>query len=313
MFKSITSGLFFSFISSVLLALTSGTSQAACVDHKVQLQVLGSGGPELDDGRASSSYLIRVDGKAIVLVDAGGGSSSNFEKSGARVEDLQAVLFTHFHVDHSGDFAAYVKASFFGPRIVDLPVFGPGGNDRMPSTTEFLAKLLGKDGAYRYLSSYVETDQASDFVLVPHDVALDSTQVQTFNISDTLSVSAIPVHHGPIAAVAWRVDINQCSISFSGDMNNQTGKFSLLAKGSQLLVAHNAIPEEVGTVARQLHMPPSEIGKIAQQAEVSELLLSHRMNRTLGKEQEMATRSEINKSYRGPVVFANDLDIFDIR
>ena len=300
-------------ILGLVLLIAPGLSQAACQDQQVKLQVLGSGGPELNDGRASSSYLIWVDEKARVLVDTGGGSSANFEKSGAVIDDLQAVLFTHFHVDHSGDFAAYVKASFFGSREQDLPVFGPDGNDRMPSTSDFLARLLGENGAYRYLSSYVETDETSDFHLVPRSVTLDSKEAQSFQLSDSLSVSAIPVHHGPIAAIAWRVDINQCAISFSGDMNNQTGNLALLAKGAQLLVAHNAIPQNSAGVARNLHMPPSEIGKIAEKAEVKKLLISHRMNRTLGKEQAAQTLAEIRKSYQGPVLFANDLDTFDIK
>lgn len=309
MLKSIISGL----TLGLVLAPVANAAQAACQDHQVQLQVLGSGGPELDDGRASSSYLVWVDGRARVLVDAGGGSSANFEQSGARIEDLQAVLFSHFHVDHSGDFAAYVKASFFGPRVENLPVFGPAGNDRMPSTSEFLTTLLGKNGAYRYLKSYIETDKPNNYILVPHDVPLTATQVKTFEVSGALKISAIPVHHGPIAALAWRVDFHHCSISFSGDMNNQTGNLSTLAKGSQLLVAHNAIPEDAGPVARQLHMPPSEIGKIARQADIKTLLISHRMNRTLGKAQETATRTEIDKNYEGLVVFANDLDRFDLK
>ena len=309
MFKSIISSV----MIGLTLAITSASGQAACPDQQVELQVLGSGGPELNDSRASSSYLIWVDGKARILVDTGGGSSANFESSGASVDDLQAVLFTHFHVDHSGDFAAYIKASFFGSRTEDLPIFGPAGNDRMPSTDDFLAKLLGQNGAYRYLSSYIETDQASDFHLIPHSVALDSKEARTFAINNSLSVSAIPVHHGPIAAVAWRVNIDQCSISFSGDMNNQTGNLARLAGGSQLLVAHNAIPQNSVGVARNLHMPPSEIGKIAEQAEVGTLLISHRMNRTSGQEQAAQTLAEIRKSYQGPVLFANDLDTFDVR
>jgi ribonuclease BN (tRNA processing enzyme) len=297
----------------LMLALMTSGARAACPDHRVQLQVLGSGGPELNDGRASSSYLIWADGRARVLVDTGGGSSANFEKSGAKIEDLQAVLFTHFHVDHSGDFAAYVKASFFTERKQDLPVFGPDGNARMPSTSRFLTTLIGADGAFRYLSSYVERDEPGDFKLVPHNVSLDAGQAEVFDLNPGLKVSAMPVHHGPIAAIAWRVDINGCSISFSGDMNNQTDNLSILAKGSQLLVAHNAIPEDAGGVARQLHMPPSEIGKIARRAGVEKLLLSHRMNRTLGNVRELETRAEISKQYSGPIIFADDLDVLDVR
>ena len=200
--------------------------------------------------------------------------------------------------------------SFFSPRVEDLPVLGPQGNSLMPSTSEFLTALLGKGGAYPYLSDYLDADDPGDYRLIPHDVALNTSSVEVFNVNASLIASAIPVHHGPVAAVAWRVDINHCSISFSGDMNNQTGNLSRLAKDSDLLVAHNAIPEDAGAVARQLHMPPSEIGKIAQQAKIKNLLLSHRMNRTLGREKE--TRAEVGKHYRGSVIFANDLDKFDI-
>jgi ribonuclease BN (tRNA processing enzyme) len=295
-----------------LTLAAAGTCYAACVDQNIKLQVLGSGGPELDDGRASTSYLIWMDGKARVLVDAGGGSSVNFEKSGAGVNDLQAVLFSHFHVDHSGDFSAYIKASFFTPRVTNLPVFGPAGNDRMPSTTVFLNTLLGSHGTYRYLSSYIEADEPGEFKLIPHEVALEAPLTSKFRVNETLSVSAIPVHHGPIAAVAWRVDMGHCSISFSGDMSNQTGNLSKLAMGSDLLVAHNAIPENAQGVARNLHMPPSEIGKIAAEAKVGQLLISHRMKRTSGAEQEMATRTGISQSYEETILFANDLDIIDI-
>ncbi|MFX9127707.1 MBL fold metallo-hydrolase, partial [Acinetobacter baumannii] len=63
--------------------------------------------------RASSGYLIWRDGKARVLVDAGGGVALRFGEAGATMTDLDAILFTHLHVDHSGDFPALVKSSFF--------------------------------------------------------------------------------------------------------------------------------------------------------------------------------------------------------
>ena len=47
----------------------------ACEPQGVRVQVLGSGGPELVGGRASSSYLVWIDGKARALVDLGGGAA----------------------------------------------------------------------------------------------------------------------------------------------------------------------------------------------------------------------------------------------
>jgi ribonuclease BN (tRNA processing enzyme) len=68
------------------------------------------------------------------------------------------------------------------------------------------------------------------------------------------------------------------------------------------------VPEAASGVERDLHMPPSVIGGIAQQAKVKQLVLSHRMLRTLGKEEE--TLAAIRQRYAGPVQFANDLDCF---
>jgi ribonuclease BN (tRNA processing enzyme) len=57
-----------------------------------------------------------------------------------------------------------------------------------------------------------------------------------------------------------------------------------------------------------LHMPPSVIGRIAHEAGVKQLVLAHRMRRTLGRETE--TLESIKRHYTGPVAFANDLDCF---
>jgi ribonuclease BN (tRNA processing enzyme) len=80
---------------------------------------------------------------------------------------------------------------------------------------------------------------------------------------------------------------------------------------ADLFIAHNAVPEGAVGIERRLHMPPSVIGQIAENAHVKSLVLSHRMLRTLGKENQ--TQSEIKKRYSGPIEFANDLDCFPVR
>jgi ribonuclease BN (tRNA processing enzyme) len=50
---------------------------------------------------------------------------------------------------------------------------------------------------------------------------------------------------------------------------------------------------------------------IAGDAHVKQLVLSHRMLRTLGKEKE--TEAEIRRRYSGPMAFADDLDCFAVR
>lgn len=291
-----------------LLIAFNTVTLAKCQHNRVKVQVLGSGGPELTDGRASSSYLVWLDGKGIVLIDAGSGSSLNYEKSAAKLNDLQAIAFTHFHVDHSADFPAYIKGSYFSHRIQNLNVFGPEANEMMPSTTEVTDRLFGKKGVFPYLQNYVSIGMESNFKIKPQDIKLEKHKKQIIYQTKAYTLSAIPVHHGPIPALAWRIDIAGCAVSFSGDMNNDFQTLAVLAKDSDLLIAHNAIPESQTGAGLRLHMPPSEIGKIALQAGVKKLILSHRMSRTLGGEKE--TQQLIRKYYQGPVLFADDMDTF---
>jgi ribonuclease BN (tRNA processing enzyme) len=290
--------------------LPSAAAQS-CGSQGVAAQVLGSGGPELQDKRASSSYLVWKDGQALVLVDAGGGSAVRFGESGAQVSQLDVLLFTHYHVDHSADFPALIKSSWFEDRKRPLPIYGPAGNDFMPSTTEFVYDFFGeKHGAYRYLSELLMPGEESSYKMQPHNVVAGSTPVAAFRSGD-LAVYAVRVVHGQVPALAWRVAVGGKFIVFSGDTNGDNPGLAQLASNADLFIAHNAVPEGAVGIERRLHMPPSVIGQIAEDAHVKNLVLSHRMLRTLGKEEQ--TQSEIKKRYSGPVEFANDLDCFPVK
>ena len=296
----------------VLLAVSAltplGAAAGPCAGQGVELQVLGSGGPELEDKRASSSYLIWQDGRARILVDSGGGSALRFGESGAHVAQLDAILFTHLHIDHSTDFAALIKSSYFEQRDRELPVYGPTGNADFPSTREFVAELFDRShGAFRYLGDFL-TGKDGGYVLHAHDVPLREHEVRTLFRAEGITANATRVVHGGVPALGWRVNVGGKSIVFSGDGNGDNVNLELLAKNADLFVAHNAIPEGETGSARQLHMPPSVIGRIAQSAGVRQVVLSHRMLRTLGRESE--TLAVIARVYPGPVTFADDLDCY---
>jgi ribonuclease BN (tRNA processing enzyme) len=299
------------YVLACLLLSTAAAAQAAqnCHGAGVWVQVLGSGGPELDDQRASAGYLVWQDGRARILVDMGPGSMLRYEQSGAQIGDLDVILLTHLHVDHSADLPALIKASFFTDRTRDLPIYGPTGNDLMPDTTAFVQTLFAEPaGAYHYLSGFVTGDEA--FRLLPHNVSATGTAQQPVVEEQGYKITAVPVHHGPIPALAWRIDIAGRSLAFSGDMNGDNHTLPKLAAGVDLLVAHHAIPQDAEGVGRILHMPPSVIGEIAAEAKVKQLMLSHRMKRTLGREAE--SKREIRKHYAGPLAFAEDGQCFKV-
>lgn len=303
-FKSV-----FLFIIFFLANLTTLQASSNCANEGVWLQVLGSGGPEINDGRASSGYLIWHNGKARILIDMGAGSLFHFEQSGASLNDLDVILMSHFHVDHSNDLPALIKASFFTARNRDLLLYGPGGNRLMPSATKFVRTLFGKNGAFKYLNSYL--DGSERYQLLAYNVDTNIKNKKEVIANSSYRITALPVHHGPIPSLAWSVEIEGKKLVFSGDMNNDNHTLFSLAKNAALFVAHHAVPEEAKGIARNLHMPPSEIGKIAAKAKVKQLLLSHRMNRTLGREN--ISTDFIRQAYKGPLYFADDLQCFQAK
>jgi ribonuclease BN (tRNA processing enzyme) len=287
----------------VISLVAISTNAAGCGAQGVALQVLGSGGPELQDKRASTSYLIWRDGVPRVLVDSGGGSALRFGESGATVSNLDVILLTHLHVDHTADLSALVKSSYFEDRQRPLPIFGPEGNQSFPSTTRFIQTLFGSaNGIYRYLS---------DIPLEAHNVVSGPNQIRQIYDTSGIRIAAARVVHGGVPAIAYRVELDNVSVAFSGDTDGNNGNLERIAHNADLFVAHNAVPEGAAGVERSLHMPPSVIGKIAATAAVRHLVLSHRMLRTLGREAE--TLVAIRASYSGTVTFADDLQCFPVK
>jgi ribonuclease BN (tRNA processing enzyme) len=302
--------ILFIFVSLLIVTEASPVRAQSCGSTGLAVQVLGSGGPEMQDKRASTSYLIWENGKVRLVLDAGGGSALRFGESGAQMSQVDVFLFSHFHVDHSGDFPALIFSSWFENRNRPLPVFGPVGNKFMPSTTEFIRDLFNDPhGAWRYLSELVEPTAEGGYTLQPHEVPPSARPILVFRNTD-MALYAVSVTHGAFPALAWRVEIAGKRIVFSGDTNGEGDGLTHLAKNADLFVAHNAGPEGATGVERRLHMPPSVIAEIAANAQVKQLVLSHRMLRTLGSENE--TETEIRRRYSRLITFANDLDCFPI-
>lgn len=304
---------FFLLLFSLSALSNSALAQTEVVSScdNIQLQVLGSGGPEIYDGLASSSYLVWINNKARVLIDAGGGSSLNFEKSGADFNDLQAILLSHLHVDHSAALPVYIKGGFFTGRDKNLPLFGPDAGGDFPSTINFTKALFSdkQNSAYTYLADFIEKKPSTRFLLQGHNVS-PNNNLWSKALNAHIIISAINVNHGAVPALAWRIDSGQCSITFSGDMNGSSGNLPKLAFNTTILVAHNAIPEGAGKIPKYLHMTATTIGKLAKAAKVKKLVLSHFMYKTASIKK--VSSAAIQQNYQGKIVLAKDLMIIDL-
>ena len=271
----------------------------------VAVQVLGSGGPIADDARASSSYVVWLNGRSRVLIDAGGGAFLRFAEAAARFEDLEFVGLSHLHVDHSTDLAALLKSGYFSSRSRDLIIAGPSGSARFPGLHAFLERLLDEnDGAYRYLSGYRDGDSGLPR-LRPTEIG-DGTAVTVLgDTASEIQVDAMRVPHGIVPALAYRVRIDDTVIVFAGDQNGADPHFVEFAADADVLVMHMAVSESASAAALQLHAPPSKIAEIAKRSRAKKLILSHFMARSLRNLDD--NLSIIRGGYSGPVIVATDL------
>ena len=80
-----------------------GQSWVACLDSGVQVQILGSSAPGPSANRASSGYVIWIDGVVCIMVDAGSGKKDHFHAAEASLKDIELIAISHFYPDHSAE------------------------------------------------------------------------------------------------------------------------------------------------------------------------------------------------------------------
>src|ERR1700719_4625154 len=277
--------------------------QASGVKPNLEVVVLGSGGPRAF-GRAGSSYVVLVDGTPRILLDAGPGAFVRIGELNIDLEQVDIVLLTHLHIDHSGDLAAFFNARALtsdGP--IKYRVFGPDGAGLFPKTSRFVDLLVGENGLFTYQNTFGSQETFS-----VRDLAIDlSTGVTKIVDENGLIVEEITTHHGDCPSVAYRITYHGKSVVFSGDMDaSAVPNLVRLATSADLLVFNCAVldPPDSPSQLYELHTPPKKIGEAAKESGVGSLLLSHTAPDV--EESKNDVMKSIHASYTGPVEFATD-------
>jgi ribonuclease BN (tRNA processing enzyme) len=269
----------------------------------LEVVVFGSGGPRAF-GRAGSSYIVLVDGKPRILLDAGPGAFVRIGELHVDLQQVDIVLLTHLHIDHSADLAAFFNARALvsdGP--IKYRVFGPDGAGLFPKTSRFVDLLVGDNGAFPYQKTFGTQETFS-----VRDLAIDlNTSVTKILDENDLIVEEIATHHGDCPSVAYRITYHGRSVVFSGDMDaSAISNLVHLAKDADLLVFNCAVldPPDSPSQLYELHTPPKKIGEAAKESGVGSLLLSHTAPDV--EESKSGVLKSIHASFTGPVEFATD-------
>ena len=288
------------------VALSSAALAQGCVGEPVSVQVLGSGGPGHNATRASASYLLWVGGQAKMLVDIGGGTNYRFAQSGAKFPDLSLIAISHLPPDHPSDLPALFWSGRQS-RSDTLPIAGPSGNDIAPDFSVFLNRLFdAKTGAFQVLSPVMTGMQGNQPVvrLDPKVVDVKKPEATTVLDEGGMTVTAFGIPHGPLPTLAYRVQTRGLSVVFSSDQTGANPKFVDFARGANVLIMHFATNME----GSPLHASPAVVGRVARDAGVGRLILSH-----IGQFPLDPALAELKTAYAGPLTVGADLQCTPVR
>ena len=356
-------GVFLTLASSLSFAhgdKRTSTLPMGEVKGDLSVMVLGSGGPGVTAaGRASAGYLIFTDGQPRVLMDVGGGVHKNFVSSGANIKALDIILLSHLHIDHMGDLSPVIKAMYFQNRAFNLlngtvkdgdertapiRIFGPDQNGigfpdalgaapgvtQYPSSEEFVHSHYDLNtGNERYLNVFTGAISAGKFAVEAKNVspAWTSYAPETLINENGLKIIAVGVNHGPVPALAFRIEYKGKSIVYSGDTSSRSidvagnplpngGNMVAISKDADLLIYDTAIMNDAPNgpadgIFFQLHTTPNRIGEVATAAGVKKLVLSHITAITQSRLGEVADLIRA-QGFRGEISAAQDLKVYNV-
>jgi ribonuclease BN (tRNA processing enzyme) len=280
---------------------------AAQTKRRTRVILLGTaGGPFPKRGRSAPASVVLVDDVAYV-VDCGNGVARQFVLAGLDLSRIRHVFITHHHSDHNADFGTLLLLAWTAGLKTPVDTWGPPPLARM---TELFFEMSAPDIDVRI------ADEARP-PLKPLIRAHDLTEGGTVVKDERVAVRCALVHHPMVpVAFAYRFDGPDRSVVFSGDTTRSDALIAL-ARGADVLVHEVLYPDAYAeaaasnarSVAKHIlesHTPVEEVGRLAQEAGVKTLVLSH----FVPDNNEEAERSWLplaRRHFRGEVIVGRDL------
>jgi len=245
----------------------------------MQITILGSGTSIPHPQRASPGLVIRFS-KTTILIDPSSGSLHRAERHGARVKDIDYVLFSHFHPDHTGDLGPFLFAlrnsEYFGSK--KLTLMGPSGLQDLHR------------GLLDFYGTYIRLESER---LTIREIGDDELEFPDW------SVRSLPVPHTE-NSVGYRFTDSQGKVfAYSGDADYCPALIEL-AQDADAALIEAAQPSQLKVDG---HLTPELAGKIAQEAGCKRLIITHLYPVC----DDYDLLSEIRSSgYEGPADIASD-------
>ncbi len=219
----------------------------------MRLTVLGSGPVQPNPGGACSGYLLEIDRRAFLL-DCGSGVLGRLLEH-RPLHSLEAIFLSHDHPDHCLDLINIRQALAHAPgagREVALPVLA------LPETIESmeaLGRVFDPEGFWNGWIEWRPLDPQRDLQLEALRIDLHLTR-----------------HYRPCLAMRFRHSGRSLVYTADGGPDTDLVDF---ARGAQLLLCEATLAVRDQAPDSWGHMSAGEAGRLAADAGVERLLLTH--------------------------------------
>jgi ribonuclease BN (tRNA processing enzyme) len=282
-------------------------------------------GPIPNPARSEPASFVRYGDQAI-LVDIGDGAAEQLAKAGVTIGQVQTIIISHLHFDHTGGLFAFLSLRYQGHDVGPLTIYGPPGTK------------LTVDGLLAAMNPGVEVsgamggnaDVSSAGIKVVELASGSKVSIGQITVTATENTHFIKLKFKGSEAtrplsLSYRFDAANRSILFTGD-TGPSQNVEQLCKGADLLVSEIMDPVAaldrikqkrpdlpaafwpvIEAHYRKEHLAPNEVGLLAEQCGARALVLTHN---SIEPSRLTAAREAIAAHYKGPITFANDLQVF---
>jgi ribonuclease BN (tRNA processing enzyme) len=253
-----------------------------------RLTFLGTGTGVPSSLRASPACLLELPAVRL-LIDLGPGSLRQLARIPLAVPDLDGLLLTHLHPDHSGDLVPLLFAGKYPPFLAAGKTLHLVAGEGFRTYYEKLQEIYGSwitwpPGRLRLHLRPQDRPAGQEFLGIP--------------------LVSRPVAHTPVS-LGYRLTLpSGKTLVFSGD-TDYCDSLVELADRADWLVCECSFPEGQ---KQEGHLTPTLAGRVAREARVGTLLLTHFYPECSGQD----LFGPCSREFDGPILLAEDLMVISL-
>lgn len=245
----------------------------------MRLTILGSG-TNIHPTRAAAGYLVQTD--QTLLLDFGPRTLVNLIKTKTDRHRITHILFSHFHADHFSDFITFFFDAVYVSKFVGV----------RPDLT-----LIGPRGTRRLFGSILRTFPG--FKTAPFRVRIREVADRSFSLGHTRIVPRTVLHSSRLHCLGYRIEYGGKVLAYSGDAQYCAGLVRL-CRNADVAVLDCSFPANRPGPG---HMHAGDCGKVAQEAGVTRLILSH----LYPIAERYDVKRQAGRSFTGRITVGRDL------